>query len=370
MMSPDTAASSRKRSRRSALAAGVGFVFTTGCIAGEFESNGSGTGSPGDDGTPDGDGTPSGGTDDSGGSTRQPPSGTPASATASVSSPTEEIHPNHDLPLDRMTVTDHDLTGSSQTYIDVAVPDDYDESGSAYRVLYLLPVEPGVGDKFGNALESAQRVAFGGQRVGIHNHANWVLARPTFNVPPWYGNHAAGKTNQRAHLTDVVVPAVESLYNVKSAPDGRLLMGYSKSGFGVYSLIAHRPDVFGYAASWDAPLDMDPWFPNWGIEQTFGTEQAFVNQHPRTVLKSSPDPFQNQKRLVLDGHDKFGSWPEDHRDSSKTEHTEATHQYLNEVNIKHEYKNGIDSGHTWNSGGGGWMNVATKQLQDLTGNLG
>lgn len=354
-----------RRTRRSAITGGLGALSSAGCLGGEF-SNGTGDDSGGTETSPGGDSDGSG--EPSPGSTGTA-AGPPAAVAATVSSPTTETHPDRDLQFERMTVSDHDLTGTADVFIDVAVPDDYDPSGSAYRALYVLPVEPGVGDQFGNGLQEAQRVVFENRRQGIHNYKDWVLVRPTFNVPPWYGNHGNGKTKQRTHMTDVVVPAVESQYNLESAPDGRLLMGYSKSGFGAFSLIAHRPDVFGYAQSWDAPLDMDPWFTNWGIKETFGTEQAFVNQHPRSVLTNSPGPFQSTKRLILDGHNLFGTMPDDHRETSKPEHTNATHQYLTDAEIKHVYTNSIQSGHAWISGGGHWMGTASDQLSDLTGTL-
>ncbi|HEY3787861.1 MAG TPA: alpha/beta hydrolase-fold protein [Urbifossiella sp.] len=52
----------------------------------------------------------------------------------------------------------------------------------------------------------------------------------------------------------VFVPFIDKTYPVRAEAGGRLLLGFSKSGWGAYSLRMRHPDLFGKAAAWDAPL--------------------------------------------------------------------------------------------------------------------
>ena len=63
--------------------------------------------------------------------------------------------------------------------------------------------------------------------------------------------------HQEKYLLEDVLPLVEGSYPVETGPDGRLLVGFSKSGWGAWSLLLRHPGVFGKAAAWDAPLMQD-----------------------------------------------------------------------------------------------------------------
>ena len=45
-----------------------------------------------------------------------------------------------------------------------------------------------------------------------------------------------------------VVPLIEEHYSALGTAEGRLLFGFSKSGWGALTLILRNPDFFGYAA--------------------------------------------------------------------------------------------------------------------------
>ena len=74
-------------------------------------------------------------------------------------------------------------------------------------------------------------------------------------------------------FSKVVVPFVEKSYPVPAKCDSRLLLGFSKSGWGAWSLLLRHPDVFGRAAAWDAPLMMDR-FGKYGTSPIFGSQKT------------------------------------------------------------------------------------------------
>ena len=80
---------------------------------------------------------------------------------------------------------------------------------------------------------------------------------PTFSHLPWYADHPTDPDiRQESYLLEVVIPFIEANYPARADRRGRLLLGFSKSGWGAYSLLLRHPDVFGKAAAWDAPLMM------------------------------------------------------------------------------------------------------------------
>jgi hypothetical protein len=98
---------------------------------------------------------------------------------------------------------------------------------------------------------------------------------PTFSHLPWYADHPTDKEiRQETYLLRVVLPLVERTYPVQSQLEGRLLIGFSKSGFGAWTLLLRHPEVFGRAAAWDAPLMMDR-LGKYGTDGVFGTPENF-----------------------------------------------------------------------------------------------
>ena len=69
------------------------------------------------------------------------------------------------------------------------------------------------------------------------------------------------------YFLKVVVPFVKQTYLAGGDKAHRLLVGFSKSGWGAFSLLLRYPDRFGKAAAWDAPLMID--VPLWKNLENF-----------------------------------------------------------------------------------------------------
>ena len=259
------------------------------------------------------------------------------------------------------------------TEIRVLLPDkfrvnDQLDATKPHPVLYVLPVEAGRELKYGDGLAEVKR-------LDLHNKHSLICVAPTFTHLPWYADHPTDKAiRQETYFVKVVVPFIDRTYQldekhrmdassvrIQAHADGRgvhptsvnkesrWLLGFSKSGWGAWSLLARHPDLFGKAAAWDAPLDM-PRFDLYGAAQVFGTQEHFESYRVLPAIQKCPKLKGDAPRLVLTGYDNFRS------------HHETAHTLLDEGNVPHLYRDGPKLKHTWNSG---WVEEAVGLLVSL-----
>jgi enterochelin esterase-like enzyme len=235
-------------------------------------------------------------------------------------------------------ITTHKITSPYQagpTELRVLLPDDYQPS-EKYPIVYVLPVEANREAKYGDGLNEIKK-------LGLHNKHRAIFAAPTFSALPWYADHPTdAKLRQESHFVNVVVPFLDKTYLV----EGRYLLGFSKSGWGAWSLLLRHPDVFTRAAAWDAPLLKEK--PDqFGMGTIFGTQENFEPYQLTKLLAKQKMLFTEKTRLVLTGYDNFRP------------HHEGMHKLLDELQIKHDYRDGPRVKHVWESG---WMDEAVVLL--------
>jgi S-formylglutathione hydrolase FrmB len=225
------------------------------------------------------------------------------------------------------------------TQIRVLLPDKV-EKGKKYPVVYVLPVEAGTESRYGDGLKEVK------QR-DLHNTLGAVFVAPTFSHLPWYADHPTkAEVRQETYFLKVVVPFVDKTYPVRAQAGGRLLLGFSKSGWGAYSLLLRHPDLFSRAAAWDAPLMMDG--PGrYGSGDIFGTPANFEDYQVSKLLKARADSLRKDRRLILLG---YGNFREQH---------EKAHALMADLKIAHEYRDGPARKHDWHSG---WVAEAVDLL--------
>ncbi|MCA9072199.1 MAG: hypothetical protein KDA84_24905 [Planctomycetaceae bacterium] len=228
---------------------------------------------------------------------------------------------------------------SGETEIRVLLPDSL-KAGKKYPVIYVLPVEGGRGNRYGDGLLEVKK-------HDLHNKHQTIFVAPTFSELPWYADHPTKpKVRQESYLINVVVPLVEKLHPVSPKPEDRLLLGFSKSGWGAWTLLLRNPDTFGRAAAWDAPLMMQK-VGKYGNGPIFATQENFEAYRPDHLLRKNAKRLQNKTRLILTGIGNFQS------------HHEQTHQLLGELKIPHEYRDAPQRKHDWHSG---WVPEAVELL--------
>ena len=226
--------------------------------------------------------------------------------------------------------------------IRVLLPDGYQKDVS-YQVLYVLPVEKGFEQDYGYALGVLKQ-------MDVHNQHNIIIVQMGFEKEPWFGDHATNpKIRQASYLKEFVVPFIETKYNTMRTSNGRLLFGFSKSGWGAFSLILKYPEYFGYAASWDAPITFAKF--RFGMKSIYETSDQLALYRPDLLIPKQNKFFQKMPRLVLTGEK---IWSKE---------TVQTHELLEKNDIKHYYDNTLIFPHRWDKS---WMAPTLSALMDLT----
>ena len=216
--------------------------------------------------------------------------------------------------------------------IQVLLPDQL-RPGVCYPVVYLLPVEASGESQWGDPLREVQKQQ-------LHNRQQAICVVPGFDHLPWYADHPTDPLiRQESAFLDAVLPLVEACYPTLESARGRRLLGFSKSGWGAYSLLLRHPHLFSKAAAWDAPLMQEQ--PNdYGMEEIFVTQEHFLTYRIADLLKQQVKHLQKSTCLVLTGYESF---PDDlHR----------THDLLRHLHIPHHYADGPVRAHHWE---GGWL---------------
>lgn len=230
------------------------------------------------------------------------------------------------------------------TRLRVLLPDTYDPARS-YRTVYVLPVEPGSAAAYGDGLTTVRQ-------ANLHNLHDTVFVAPSFSDMPWYADHAKNiRLRQESHLIRTVIPFVEARYAVERTAAGRLLLGFSKSGYGAVSMLLRRPDLFGRALAWDSPLAMVNPASGYGYLGILGTRANFAANYQITTL------LQRQAAQLVGGPPRIflGGWG---YQFTRQDHATVS-RLMTQLQIPHVYDVGRQRAHVWNSG---WMPGAVGQL--------
>ncbi len=226
-----------------------------------------------------------------------------------------------------------------ETKIHVVLPDG-DKDRSHARVLYVLPVEPHDGHDCGDALAEIRK-------HDLHNRHQLICVKPTFSHLPWYADHPRNPhIQQESHFLKVVVPFIDQTYCDTSALPHRLLVGFSKSGWGAFSLLLRHPDMFAKAAAFDAPLAWES--PNrYGMAEIFETQANMDRYCVIDLVERSAESLAGEPRLAFYGYSDFRG------------HHQFLHYHMLKRGISHEYADGLRRDHRWDSG---WLPDAVEFL--------
>ncbi|HYE18554.1 MAG TPA: hypothetical protein VEA69_08925 [Tepidisphaeraceae bacterium] len=256
----------------------------------------------------------------------------------------------------RLTLTSNCQKGD--TTLEVLLPKTYDKA-KPHRVVYVLPVEAaplGPPKRWGDGLMEVKK-------HDLHNTHDVLCVAPTFDTIPWYIDHATDSHIRQATYLRQVVTLIEQTYKTPGTREGRLLLGFSKSGWGAVSLVLRDPDFYGAAAAWDAPLMLrDEDWQNFEIPKAAGTREVFGAAAPPNLVPRMPAEFKNRKRLALLGEKNFGPAPA--AKYAPDGHTLTFHKWLDRHGIPHLYRNDLKVDHHWESG---WVKPAFDLLVQLPG---
>lgn len=222
---------------------------------------------------------------------------------------------------------------ASATSVRVLLPEiRLNDNEPRLRVVYVLPVEAGDGTRWGDALAEIRE-------HDLHNQHHVACVFPTFSDLPWYANHPENpQLQQEAYLLQDVLRLVEKHYPVRNDREGRLLVGFSKSGWGAWSLLLRHPDIFHRAAAFDAPMMMDA--PGkYGSGPIFGTVENFRKYQISSLLEQRAAELRIvPSRVFLTGQGNFQS-----------EHA-GIKSHLESLEIQNTWIEGSVREHSWDSG--------------------
>lgn len=214
------------------------------------------------------------------------------------------------------------------------------EKGKRYPVVYLLPVEKGRERRYGDGLDEVRK-------KNLHNTLQVIFVAPTFAHLPWYADHPTRKDiAQETYFLQVVLPFVEKHYPVLPAPAGRLLLGFSKSGWGAFTLLLRHPEVFARAAAFDAPFLM-PRAGLYGSGEIFGTQENFEKYRIDRLLREKGGSLGGNPRLLLLGTGNF------------RDHHRRAHALLNDLKVPHVHRDDAPRRHDWHTG---WVEEGARWL--------
>ena len=207
------------------------------------------------------------------------------------------------------------------------------ERGRTYPVVYVLPVEAQDGNQYGDGLAEVQK-------DGLADRYDAIFVAPTFSYIPWYADNPTDpRMRQETYLLRDVLPFVESRYPARHDRAGRFLLGFSKSGWGAFSLLLRHPQVFEKALAWDSPLMMSD-LKRGLSRDVFGNQRNFERYQVTRLLAAEGAQFRTDSRFVVLGYHGF------RRD------LQGIHAFMQARHIAHVYHDGPLREHRW---GSGWL---------------
>jgi hypothetical protein len=232
------------------------------------------------------------------------------------------------------------------TTLRVLTPDNLDLD-KEYKVLYVLPVIENDNRRFGDGLLEMQWYNY-------HNTHQLICVAPEFTTMPWFADHAINQGKQdESHLLKTVIPYIDGILPTLKSKEGRLLIGFSKSGWGAFTLLLRNSEIFHKAVGWDTGIridtgDLDASKMKEKIDRDFGTKENFEKYRISTLLREKGSQLGTEERI-------FYYNTEGNRGLGGTK----IHQLMVELGIPHRYLYEPKRKHRWDSG---WIPEAVKFL--------
>ena len=223
------------------------------------------------------------------------------------------------------------------TTIRILIPDHF-SMNKKYKVLYVLPVREQGNKKSGDPLMEIIK-------DDLHNKYKLICVFPGYTHLPWYADHSIDKTKQDAsHFLKTVLPFVDENYPTIKEKEGRLLMGFSKSGWGALTLLLRNPEIFKKAAGWDIGIRMDTNVPAdstfvKAAKSTFGDLENFEKYRISSLLKKNKDKLGMISRIFY--YNTGGN---------RARGGTVIHKLMVELEIPHLYLYEPKRKHRWDSG--------------------
>ncbi|MFT4566197.1 MAG: hypothetical protein ACI9FN_001151 [Saprospiraceae bacterium] len=235
---------------------------------------------------------------------------------------------------------------SDYTTLRVLTPDNMDLS-KKYNVLYVLPVIENDNRRFGDGLLEMQKYNY-------HNKYQLICVAPEFTSMPWYADHSTDRGKQdESHMLETIIPFIDENYPTLDSNEGRLLVGFSKSGWGALTLLLRNPEIFWKAVGWDIGIRIDT--EDLEVEKLkekykrdFGSKDNFEEYRISTLLKERKDQLGTVERIFYYN-----------TEGKRGPGGMKIHQLMVELGMPHRYLYEPKRKHRWDTG---WIPEAVKFL--------
>jgi len=174
-------------------------------------------------------------------------------------------------------------------------------SGVRHSFIYILPVEAGLGNSFGDGMDTLRT-------LNAQNQYNLTLIEPSFGIEPWYANNPNNTDYQEeTFMTTDLVPWVKANL-ATTGYEQSWMIGFSKSGIGGMDLFLKHPDIFTLEAAWDWPADINA-YDEYGASSStsYGTDANFQANYRLTsaFMDAHKTPFLTDNRIWIGGYNTF-----------------------------------------------------------------
>jgi hypothetical protein len=188
--------------------------------------------------------------------------------------------------------------GTATRTMGVYLPPGYDPNrAEPYKTIYM---------QHGGGQDQSDWMNMGDVPVIMDNLLQDGLTEPAVVITTatnYLGAAASGYPN----LRDIVLPFVESNYNVSTHPTDRAFAGLSAGGFVTMNLINYDPTLFGYYGPWSGGMRVNNATPNLGVPYILfgGGRWDFGLPNPTQVAALDNGFIEN---VVVAGAHDFNAW--------------------------------------------------------------
>ena len=190
--------------------------------------------------------------------------------------------------------------GGLQPFAVRVLAPDHPSTDYEHNFLFALPVQAGLAQStWGSGLDELQQ-------LDVQNQYNATIIEPIFPIDPWYADSATDATiNYETFMATFLPEWIDSTFATSGTED-KLLIGFSKSGYGGLDILFEHPSVFDAVAAWDFPADMAA-YTEYGASGNYGTDANFQNNYrlTDTFIDTWKAPFTTENRIWISGYDVF-----------------------------------------------------------------
>ena len=223
----------------------------------------------------------------------------------------------------------------------IYLPEDYENSGRSYPVLYLLH---GSGDdqsgwvQFGEVKHIADKAIAEGKSTAM------IIVMPDGNTGQrGYFNSPKGDWNYEDFFFQEFMPHIEKTYRIRAEKRYRAISGLSMGGGGTFMYALHHPKLFSSACPLSAstgPINMEEAITRWEKQYPDVSKDIISNYFARhsalELIKAMPDDQKKAVRWYIDCGD----------DDFLYEGNSLVHIAMKKKEIPHKFRV-RDGGHTW-----------------------